>query len=402
VGSFLSWLGGWRLDDAAASGPSLAQSSLALLGGSSDVAQVSDLPPAVAQAFGLHVERVDRAAAMRRPVIRRARAVICQTIGSQPLVAHRREPDGHVVDVTAERQLLRQPDPNTTLQHVLTWTVDDLLFYGVAWWRVLARDDRGFPTRAERLTRERLFLDAGRRQLHVDGEPVADRDVLRFDGPDEGLLAYGGDVLRTSQLLDEAVRKFATLDVPLGALKLAEGATELSTLPGSAGDGSDRSEVDALLDAWEDARRTRTTAYLNRAIDYQTYQLDAQRTQLAEGRQQQRIDEANLANVPPRLVNAPSASTMTYSNALAERADLVDTTLAGFVVAVEQRLSMPDVTPRGTAVRFDLSRYLHGDPLSALQAADVAVRLGALTPTEVRTDVLGRTPLPPPQEGQPQ
>ena len=191
------------------------------------------------------------------------------------------------------------------------------------------------------------------------------------------------------------MRRLASGDVPLGALKLQEGADELSTDPFTCGIAGDpRSEVDALLDSWEDARRQRSTAYLNRAVDFTTYTVDARGAQLAEGRQQQRIDEANICNVPPRVVNAPSASTMTYSNAVAERADLVDTSLAGYLVAVEQRLSLPDATPRGTTVRFDLARYLSGDPLSAMTLAAQAVAVGAMTPDEVRTDVLGRTPLP--------
>lgn len=400
----LNRLGSWRLDDGVAVD---AKAASYTLGGSPDVAQVANMPAEVAAAFGLTPPgAVSRSEAMRRPVVRRARAVVCGTIGSQPLVARRRRGDARVEDVTAERPLLTQPDPNTTLAFVLTWTVDDLFFRGVSWWRVTERDAEGFPKHAERIAAERVRVELSEGRVYVDGEHVPDKDLLRFDGPDEGLLAYGNDVLGTSRLLDEAVRRFAQLDVPLGALKLQEGAPELSNAPGSAGDGTDASEVDALLDAWEEARRKRTTAYLNRAVDYQTYQLDAQRTQLAEGRAQQRIDEANLCNVPPHMVNAPSSSSMTYSTTLAERADLVDTTLAGFVVAIEQRLSMPDVTPRGTTVRFDLSRYLSGDPLSALQAAEVGVRIGATDGAEVRDRVLGLPPLdrptaPAPQEDSP-
>lgn len=401
----LARLGGWRLDDGV---PPLATASDALatvyqLGGGGDVAQVRDLPAAVAQAFGLSIgETITRAEAMRVPTVRRARQVIAGTIGAQPLVAHRVNPDGAVVDVTAGRQLLNQPDPNTTRQYVLTWTVDDLLFYGVSWWFITGRDAQGYPTSALRLAPERVTVDLASARVYVDGQPRADSDLIRFDGPDEGLLRYGGPTLATSKLLDAAVRRLASGDVPLGALKLQEGAPELSNEAGSSG-VDDRSEVEFLLDTWEEARRRRSTAYLNRAVDYQTFQLDARASQLAEGRQQQRIDEANVCNVPPRVVNAPSASSMTYSNALAERADLVDTSLAGYMVALEQRLSLGDVTPRGTSVRFDLTRYLQGDPLSALEAAAKAVELGAMTAPEVRADVLGRTPLtdPPPTQETP-
>lgn len=365
-----------------------------MLGSSGDVAQVRDLPPGVAAAFGLGAgDLVSRGDAMRVPTVRRARQVVCGTIGAQPLVAHRTLPDRTVVDVTDQRPLLRQPDPNTTLQYVLTWTADSLYFYGLAWWRVLDRDAQGYPTAAEWLAPSRVRVDLNAQAVYVDTVLVADhRDLIRFDGPDEGVLTYAGGVLGTSRLLEAAVRRLASGDVPLGALRLKEGAEDLSSLPGSAEDGI-RSQIDELLDSWEEARVRRTTAYLNGAIDFQTFQVDARASQLAEGRQQQRIDEANVCNVPPRVVNAPSASSMTYSNALAERADLVDTSLAGLIVAIEQRLSMPDITPRTIRVRLDLTRYLSGDTLSALEAARAAVELGAMTPDEVRTDVLGRAPL---------
>jgi hypothetical protein len=396
--SILQRLGGWRIDDGV---PELATAAdwhqLANPGG--DVAQVADLPPGVAAAFGLLTDaRITREEAMRVPTVRRARSVICGTIGAQPLVAHRTNPDGQVVDVTdeSERRLLRQPNPNTTLQYELTWTVDDLWFRGVSWWRITGRDATRFPSSAERIAPERIRLDFQRMRVYVDGEWVPDADLIRFDGPDEGLLSYAGSTLSTSRQLEAAVRRLASGDVPLGILKLAEGASELDATPGSAAPltgvaGDRRSEVDLLLEGWNQARQDGSWAYMNRAIDAQPFQKDAREQQLAESRQQQRVDEANVCNVPPRVVNAPVSQPMTYTNALAERADLIDTSLLGYLVAIEQRLSLGDVTPRGTVVRFDLTRYLQGDTLSALQA---------MTPDEVRTDVLGRVPLTPEQRRQ--
>ncbi len=394
--SILSRLGGWRLDDGVSptARAALPQTAGYTLGGGGDVAQVRHLPAEVAAAFGLSTGGgvVDRTAAMRIPAIRRGRQVIVGSLAACPLVAHRTNPDGTVE--TVDRPLLRQPDPNTTLQYVLTWTIDDLLFYGVAWWLIRERDGQGYPSAVERVSRDRLTVDLQRGRVFVD---QADKtaDVVRFDGPDEGVIEYQGDTLSTSQLLSAAVRKFARLDVPLGALKLKEGAAELQTAPFTCGIENDpRSQVDYLLDTWEEARRSRTTAYLNGAIDYSTYQLDAAAIQLVEGRAEQNAECARLLNLAPRYVNAPSASGMTYTNVEAERRDLADTSLVGFQTAIEQRLSMGDVTPRGTAVRFDLTRLLRGDTLTALQSADIAVRLNAMTGDEVRTDVLGRTPLP--------
>jgi phage portal protein BeeE len=375
----------------------LADTAHATIGGG-DVAKVANLPPEVAQAFGINlsVEVVDRRTAMTVPAVRRGRQVICATIGSLSLLSIR-DRAGTVDHV--DRQILQQPNPNTTLQHQLTWTADDLLFRGLSWWRVLDRDSTGFPVAAERLAPERVtvVLDSasGNGGVYVDGRPASDADIIRFDGPDEGVLINGGRALRTAILLEEAVRRFATLDVPLGLLKLAEGAEELSSAPGSCGiEGDTRSEIDAMLDAWEDSRRQRTTAYINRAIDYERTALNATDIELGAARQQQASEIARLLNLPPRYVNAPQASGMTYATTEGDRRDL-SLTLSPYLTAIEQRLSMPDVTPRGQFVKFDLSDFLRGDKLQELQAAQIAVAITAMTRDEVRTDVLRRPPYGP-------
>jgi len=330
-------------------------------------------------------DRVDRRTAMTVPAMRRARQVVCGTIGALPLVAHRTNSDGRVEDVTAERPLLTQPNPNVTRSYLLTWLVDDLFFHGVGWWRITDRDPQDFPRQVARLRPDQVLVDVGRGQVFDSsdgGRPIPDKDLIRFDGPDEGVLTYGGRTLRTCILLEQAMRKYARLDVPLGVLKLAEGAAELSP-----------AEVDELLDTWESARVSRTTAYLNRAVDYSAHQFDAKQLELNDARNYQAAEVARLSNLAPRYVNAPNASGMTYSNVSDERRDLVDTSLSGYLTAIQDRLSMGDVTPRGTTVRFDLAGLLRGDLLSALQAAEVAVRLQAMTADEVRSDVLQRPPL---------
>lgn len=393
----LSRLGRWQLDDGVSPTATASDALLShvVLGGSADVAQVATLPLSVQQAFGLSPgDQVDRRTAMTIPAVRRGRGVIVETIGAQPLVAHRRQ--GDVVE-RIDRPLLEQPDPNTTRQYVLSWTVDDLLFHGVAWWRVTDRDDQGYPRHAEWIAKHRVRVDFLERRVYIDGEPAEDRDLIRFDGPDEGVLVYGGRTLRTCLLLEEAVRRLATLEVPTGTLETPEGGRPLNGAPGSGAAvsgiaGDPRSEVEVVLDLWSESRRTRSTGYLAGLV-YKTHQFDAQQIGLHDARQHQAAEVARLLNLPPRYVNAPSASGMTYSNVESDRRDLVDTTLAGYIAALEQRLSLGDVTPRGTTVRVDLTQLLRGDTKTALEAADIAVRLKAMTSEEVRTDVLGRTPL---------
>lgn len=366
-----------------------------LLGGG-DVAQVSNLPSEIAAAFGINLatDTITRREAMSIPAMRQGRQAIAGTIGTLPLTALRTNPDGSVEAI--DRTLLAQPDPNTTRQHVLTWTVDDLMFGGIAWWRITARDQQGYPTRAERIGPGRWSVDytTDGAHLRIDGQVVPDRDLIRFDGPDEGILLTGARTLRTCLQIDQAVRN--ALAVPMDFLRLAEGAAELDATPGSGNpdDETDtRSQIDVLLDEWATARSTRSTAFLNRAIEHGINQFDATRAQLAELRQAQAAEVARLLNLPPSGVNAPQASGMTYTNREVERSQLADA-LAPYTTAIEQRLSQGDVTPRGQLVAFDLVKLTRGTLLDVVQAATQAIPLGLLTADEVRSDYLGRPPLP--------
>lgn len=364
---------------------------------------LSMLDPAIAQAFGINTDSdsVSRKEAMSVPAVRRGRSVIAGTIGTFDWRALR----GDDPVEAGPAQLLAQPDPNTTPQWIYTWTIDDLMFAGVAWWHVTGRDARGYPIAVQRVARERVLIlwERGAYRAFLDGRAIDDRDLIRFDGPDEGILATGATTLRTAIMLEQATRRFARLDVPLGYLTPAEGAKNLSTRKGSAGLGEDddRSEVDLLLDTWEDARSTRTTAYLNAATRYETVQLDARAIQLAEAKSEQASEVARMLNLPPRFVNAPQASGMTYATTEGDRRELYDLTLRQYVTAVGQRLSMGDVTPRGQRVAPDVLSFINGDTKAVLEAGEIGTRIGAITPEEVRTRWLklpasSTPPTPPP------
>jgi hypothetical protein len=51
---------------------------------------------------------------------------------------------------------------------------------------------------------------------------------------------------------------------------------------------------------------------------------------------------------------------------------------------VEQRLSMPDITPRGHSVRFDTTAFLRGNPTELADLITKLVPLGILTEDEAR------------------
>jgi hypothetical protein len=101
--------------------------------------------------------RVSREAAMSLSVVANARNVIVG-IASQLSVDRKRGDE-----LLDPGTILTQPDPDQTWPETLGLTVDQLIFYGEAYWLVVRRDSEGFPSRARVLpygaTAPRLDLD---------------------------------------------------------------------------------------------------------------------------------------------------------------------------------------------------------------------------------------------------
>ena len=104
---------------------------------------------------------------------------------------------------------------------------------------------------------------------------------------------------------------------------------------------------------FQKARQTQTVAMLSENVEWHESTFDPSRLQLTEARQHASTDLARLCNVPAAIVHAPTNDSLTYSNEADQRADLWYFGLAPLAEAIQQTLSGPNVTPRGTVVRFD-------------------------------------------------
>jgi phage portal protein BeeE len=75
---------------------------------------------------------------------------------------------------------------------------------------------------------------------------------------------------------------------------------------------------------------------------------------------------------------------MTYSNVSDERRTLIDFSLRPIMTAIEQRLTMDDITLRGYRVRFDLDDFLRGNALERADVYQKLIPLGVMTVDEAR------------------
>lgn len=318
---------------------------------------------------------VSRETAMQVPAIARARNVICNTLGSIPLELYAR--DGRHM---RSHSWMEQPDLNTPKSVTMAWTIDSLAFFGRAYWQVTntyAEDNR--PSRFQwidprRITWETNTSNTQIAQYYVDLNPVPMSGIgslVTFQALEDGVLARGGKTIATAHALENAAYNASQDPVPMGILK-------------NTGFDLTEDQIISSLTAWKQARRNKSTAYLNSNFEYQSVGFSSREGQLVEARQHIASEIARLMNVPAYVVGADQMANMTYSNAVDVRKDLVNNTLRGYIAAIEDRLNMADITAAGTYVRFSLDDYLREDAKTRTEIVTSLLTNGIIDVNEAR------------------
>jgi len=322
---------------------------------------------------------ITRQLAMSVPSVARARNIICGTIGSLPLTTFNRI-TGDYVD---PHRVINQPDPRVAGFVVYNWLAEDIWMYGAGYGQVLemySSTDGGRVRAWTRIRPSRVTVDTDIQTdsitgYKVDGKPVPISGVgsiIRFDGPDEGLLHRAGKTIQAAVYLENAAVNYAKEPAPTMVLK-------------SNGTNLTAERISSLLSAWKTARQSRSTAFLNADVDLKEFGFDPKSLQLAEGRQYVALELARACGIPAYFLSAETTS-MTYSNAVNERRSLVDFSLRPILKAIEERLSLPDFVPNPVMVRFDLDDFLRGNPLERAQVYEILNRIGAMSVEQIQRE----------------
>jgi HK97 family phage portal protein len=320
-----------------------------------------------------------RQLAMSVPSVARARNIICGTIGSLPLTTFNRI-TGQYVD---PHRVINQPDPRVAGFVIYNWLAEDIWLYGVGYGQVLemySATDGGRVRAWTRVSPERVTVDTNFKNTviesyKVDGLAVPNTGVgslIRFDGPDEGLLHRAGKTISAAVYLENAAVNYAKEPNPSMILK-------------SNGTNLTAERVSSLLTAWRTARQSRSTAFLNADVDLKEFGFDPKSLQLAEARQYVALELARACGIPAYFLSAETTS-MTYSNAVSERRSLVDFSLRPILKAIEERLSLPDFVPNPVMVRFSLDDFLRGNALERAQVYEILNRIGAMSVEQIQRE----------------
>jgi len=333
----------------------------------------------------LTVANVSRSEAMSVPSIARSASLVKGIIASTPLEVYR-EATGEEIIPPA---WVKQPSPSQPRSVTMAWTVDSLIFYGQAFWQVTSVSELdGRPLSFEWVPNTRVTYNTDLytefiTQYYINGNAVPMSGVgslVTFQSlGDEGVLIRGGRTIRAAVDLEKATAIAVSTPMPTGVIKNT---------------GADVSEAEALaiLNQFEKSRKNRSTAYFTSTLDYQVSQFSPKDMTYNESAQFMSTQIARMMNVPAWYLSAEMNNSMTYSNVLDERKQFVDLSLRPYYAAIEDRLSMDDITPRGNIVRFCIDdTFLRSNALERLNVIEKMISLGLIT-TEQAMEMEDLTP----------
>jgi hypothetical protein len=288
--------------------------------------------------------------AMSVPAVARARNLLISTIAKFPLRALRHdEATRSDVDITTEHPWLYRTNSAVSPYERLAWTVDDLIFYGCSVWLL----DRGAPVDGRRPILNAEWLPAsrweivtvdGEHRLEVDGMPIADDRFILINSPFEGLLNIGQETLRGGRYIEKAWVGRIRNPIPLIDLHFTDDEERTEQ------------EIKTLVDTWSAARTRDNGAVGSTPHNVQLNVLGEVKHELfVEGRNAIRTDIGSFLNVRVAMIDGTiGVDSLTYTTKDGEKNSFYEFDLPFWTDPITARLSLDDVVPRGTRIRFDM------------------------------------------------
>jgi HK97 family phage portal protein len=314
---------------------------------------------------------LDRNYAMQVPAVARCRNLIAGVVSYLPLKLYKKS-NGEEL---GNPLWIEQPDYRQPRSVTISWTVDSLLFYGVAYWRVteLYADDMR-PSRFEWVANNRVTFTTNKfgtevEEYFVDGvrAPMTGLgSLITFQGLTQGVLTTAARTIQSALDIEKAAAVSAQTPMPSGYIK-------------NTGADLPEAQVSGLLAQWKQSRQNRSTAYLTSTLSYESTGFSPKDMMYNEAQQYLATQIARAMNVPAYYISADMNNSMTYQNIIDGRKEFVAYSLQPFICAIEDRLSMDDVTPRGHVVKFAIEEsFLRADTMKRLEALEKMLTLGLI------------------------
>jgi len=314
---------------------------------------------------------MDRASAMQVPAIARCRNLLTGVIASLDLELYKKSTGKQLQSpVWLEQPDLRQPRSVT-----MAWTIDSLIFYGQAFWRItsLYADDLR-PSGFEWIANDRVSVTTNKfgdqvEYYTVNGTRVPDSGIgslVTFQGLTNGVLQTGARTIQSALDVEKAAAVAASTPMATTVIK-------------NSGADLPEAQISGLLASWKASRQSRSTAYLTSTLSVENLGFSPKEMLYTEASQYLATQAARLMNVPAFMISADMNGSYTYQNILDARKEFVAYSLQPYISCVENRLSMNDITANGNIVKFAVDdTFLRTDPLARLAVTEKLLSLGLI------------------------
>ena len=318
------------------------------------------------------------------PAIARCRNLIAGTIASIPLETYLTSTGEEIPNLPWVDQL----DKRQPMEVTLAWIVDSLFYYGVAYLRVeeVYKDDNR-PARFswmqnDRVTVKYTFDNSTVDYYMVNNIRVPDSGVgslVTFQAFDQGLLLRQPTTIR------------AAIDIEKAAAIAAQTPMGSGYIKNTGADLPDQ-QIQGILNSWKTARQSKATAFLSSTLEFNPISFAPKDMMYNEAKAYLALDLARACNVPANMIDAEMIRTNTYQNVLDQRKEFAAYTLMPFINAIQSRLSMDDLLPRGQKVRFAVDEtFLRVDPTARLAVTAQLLELGLIDLNQAK-EMEGLTP----------
>jgi HK97 family phage portal protein len=327
--------------------------------------------------FGNNGVAIDRNFALQVASVARCRNLIAGVISSIDLALYKKSTGEKLgTPVWLEQPDLRQPRSVT-----ISATVDSLIFYAVAYWRTtsLYADD-GRPSGFEWVANNRVTYTTNQYgteidDYFVDGNKVPMSGIgslVTFQSLLPGVLQSASTTIKAAYDIQKASAVSAATPMPTGVLR-------------NTGADLPEAQIQGLLAAFKSARQNRSTAYLTSTLEYVPTSFSPKDMTYTESSQYLSTEIARAMNVPAALISSDMNNSMTYQNILDGRKEFVAYSLQPYISAIEDRLSMNDITNSSNQIRFAVDdTFLRVDAKERLDIIEQMLNLNLIDVNQAR------------------
>jgi len=327
--------------------------------------------------YGYNGVGIDRNFALQVASVSRCRNLIAGVISSIDLCLYKKSTG----EKLGSPVWLEQPDIRQPRSVTIAATVDSLIFYSVAYWRVtsLYADD-GRPSGFEWVANNRVTYTTNQygteiKDYFVDGNLVPMSGIgslVTFQSLIPGVLQTASTTIRAAYDIQRASAVSAA--TPMATTVLKNNGADLP-----------ETQIQGILAGWKAARQNRSTAYLTSTLTVENVGFSPKEMMYNEASQYLSTEICRAMNVPAYLLSADMNNSMTYQNILDGRKEFFAYSLQPYVSCIEDRLSMNDITNSQNQVRFNVDEtFLRVDAMERLNIIEKMLTLNLIDVEQAR------------------